>query len=78
MMKGFVERMEREIYYNLPGDINRSEVNIVADPFRNHAAWIGGSMLASLDTYNRFLTVTKQQWESDSESKSALVQRCSF
>jgi len=78
MTNGFVERMETEIYDNLPADIMRSEVNIIADPFRHHAAWIGGSMLASLDTYCQFLTITKAQWESESETRNSIVQRCSF
>lgn len=32
---------------------------------RKHAAWIGGSLMGSFDTYHRNLKITRQEWEEN-------------
>jgi actin-related protein len=32
---------------------------------RKYAAWIGGSLLGSFDTYHRNLKITRQEWEEN-------------
>lgn len=32
---------------------------------RKHAAWIGGSLLASFETYHNSLKITRQEWEEN-------------
>ena len=79
MMAGFVERFEQEILSDLPPEILRSDVHIAADSFREHAAWIGGSMLASLETWSKYMTITKDSWDNtEPDKRPSLVQKISF
>jgi actin-related protein len=79
MMAGFVERFEQEILSNLPPEILQSDVHILADSFREHAAWIGGSMLASLETWSKYMTITKDAWDNtEPDKRPSLVQKISF
>jgi len=78
-MAGFVERFEQEILSNLPPEILQSDVHILADSFREHAAWIGGSMLASLETWSKYMTITKDAWDNtEPDKRPSLVQKISF
>lgn len=82
MLPGFPERMKAELGRLVaPG----TPFNVVPDPQgaggergynsqRKHAAWIGGSMFASLDTFKQ-VRITKQEWEDCDES---IVHRKSF
>lgn len=74
MTPGFLERMKYELVRisqlgtsaNLVPDSRGSERGYNSQ--RKHAAWIGGSMFASLSTFNQ-VTITKQEWlESDNSS----------
>jgi actin-related protein len=78
MMRGFSARIEHELKQSLPSSLTTSDLRVVSDSFRKHAAWIGGSMLASLDTFGKYLTISKAQWDDENEVKSSLVQRSSF
>lgn len=79
MMRGFVERFEQEILANLPPEILRGDVHIIADSFREHAAWIGGSMLASLGTWSKYMTITKDAWDNtEPDKRPSLVQKITF
>jgi actin len=48
MFQGLPERLEQEIVRLAPSDV---KVRVVAPPDRKYAAWIGGSILASLATF---------------------------
>lgn len=72
MTKGFAERIEKELNYLFPQQ-NRS-VPIVADSFRKHSAWIGGSMMGALSTFQS-LAITKSEYDENPEGKLALFHK---
>lgn len=61
MLPGFADRVADELSALAPGP---SRVNVYPDSQRKHAAWIGGSMLGSLPTFNQ-IKVTRQEYEED-------------
>lgn len=34
---------------------------------RKHAAWIGGSLMSSFETYHKTLKISRQEWEENHE-----------
>jgi actin-related protein len=79
MLPGFAERMNNEIIHKASSAdcaLLAPRVRIVPDlqgrergynSQRKHAAWIGGSMFASLPTFGQ-IEITKQEWEDCHES----------
>lgn len=61
MLPGFADRVADEVSALAPGP---TRVNVYPDSQRKHAAWIGGSMLGSLPTFNH-VKVTRQEYEED-------------
>lgn len=51
VMPGFKERFEDEII-RLAEHNAKTDIQVNAGPHRGHAAWIGGSMLASFSTFS--------------------------
>ena len=78
MMKGFYERFDREIKGKLDHLATEHEIKVHADSFRQHAAWIGGSMLASLSTFGNFMVIKKDEWGEDNNVKQSLIHKYSF
>ncbi len=71
MLPGLADRMDKEIRALAPSTFG---VKIIASPERNYATWIGGSILASVSTFQHMF-ITKQEFE---ESGSAIIhQNCS-
>jgi len=68
MFPGLPERMKKEIAKEAPASM---EVKIVAPPERKYSVWIGGSILASLSTFEE-MWVTKQEYD---ESGPSIVHR---
>jgi actin-related protein len=66
MFEGIAERMEKEIKALAPASM---KVKIVAPPERKYSVWIGGSILASLSTFQQ-MWISKQEY--DGEQKPAL------
>ena len=64
MMNGFHELVEKEVAKFAPNGV---DVNVIAHPNRIHAAWIGGSILASSDVF-RQMAITKQKYEEYGEN----------
>ncbi|KAJ1548482.1 Actin-1 [Nowakowskiella sp. JEL0078] len=58
MYPGMPERLERELVGLAPGTI---KVKIVAPPERKYSVWIGGSILASLSSFQQ-MWITKQEY----------------
>jgi len=59
---GFGDRIKSEVD-NMPGSLD--PITVIQDSQRKHASWIGGSMYATLATYDH-LKITKQEYsESD-------------
>ena len=50
VMQGFKDRFEEDII-RLAEHNARTDIQVHAGPHRGHAAWIGGSMLASFSTF---------------------------
>ena len=67
MFPGMKERLEREITALAPA---QRRVNVIAPEERKYAAWIGGSLLASVVTFPQ-MVITREEYE---ESGSGIVQ----
>lgn len=80
MVAGFGDRLERDLQGLVAKSTNRSHrhMNIRVVPSSAHreagytsqrkiAAWIGGSIVASLDTFKQ-IKITRQEWEEDPDA----------
>ncbi|KAJ5068632.1 actin-10-related [Anaeramoeba ignava] len=71
MFPGIAERIEKEVTQLAPPN---TKINTIADSFRLDAVWIGGSILASISTFqNKW--ITKEEYE---ESGVSIVHRKCF
>ena len=68
MFPGIAERMVKEITALVPSTI---KVKIIAPPERKYSVWIGGSILASLSTFQQ-MWISKQEYD---ESGPVIVHR---
>nr|CAX72695.1 Actin 5C [Schistosoma japonicum] len=71
MFPGISDRMQKEICNLAPTTM---KIKIVAPPERKYSVWIGGSILASLSTFNQ-MWITKQEYD---ESGPGIVHRKCF
>jgi len=71
MFEGIAERMEKEIKALAPASM---KIKIVAPPERKYSVWIGGSILASLSTFQA-MWISKQEFD---ESGPQIVHRKCF
>jgi actin-related protein len=71
MYAGISDRMQKEITALAPSSM---KVKIVAPPERKYSVWIGGSILASLSTFQQ-MWISKQEYD---ESGPSLVHRKCF
>ncbi|PHT50491.1 actin [Capsicum baccatum] len=71
MFAGITDRMSKEITALAP---NRMKIKVVAPPERKYSVWIGGSILASLSTFQQ-MWITKGEYD---ESGPAIVHRKCF
>lgn len=71
MYPGVADRVQKEIVALAPSSM---KVKVVAPPERKYSVWIGGSILASLSTFQR-MWVTKQEYD---ESGPSIVHRKCF
>lgn len=76
MLKGFAPRLRRELSAIVPSELER-HVNIVVDSQRRHAAWIGGSMFASLSTFQQ-MKITRAEYDEGKSELRALISRKTF
>ena len=61
MFRGLKERLEKEIKALSPKSM-KEEVQVIASPDRKYAAWIGGSILSSISTFES-MWITKYEYE---------------
>ena len=61
MFDGFDERLRKEMTRLAPASI---KVKVIATPDRKYSAWIGGSILASLSTFESMWITRKEYDES--------------
>ncbi|KAK7030245.1 Actin-2 [Paramarasmius palmivorus] len=71
MYPGIADRMTKELVSMAPSSV---KVKIIAPPERKYSVWIGGSILASLSTFQN-LWVSKQEYD---ESGPGIVHRKCF
>ena len=71
MFEGIAERMEKEIKALAPASM---KIKIVAPPERKYSVWIGGSILASLSTFQQ-MWISKEEYD---EFGPAIVHRKCF
>ena len=71
MFPGISERMHQEITNLAPASI---KVKIVAPPERKYSVWIGGSILASLSTFQS-MWISKEEYD---EAGPSIVHRKCF
>jgi len=71
MFNGIAERMTKEIVALAPQSM---KIKVVAPPERKYSVWIGGSILASLSTFQQ-MWISKQEYD---ESGPSIVHRKCF
>uniref|UniRef100_A0AC34PW55 Actin n=2 Tax=Panagrolaimus sp. JU765 TaxID=591449 RepID=A0AC34PW55_9BILA len=71
MFPGIADRMQKEIQHLAP---NTMKIKIIAPPERKYSVWIGGSILASLSTFQQ-MWISKQEYD---ESGPSVVHRKCF
>ena len=71
MFPGIADRMQKEIANLAPSTM---KIKIIAPPERKYSVWIGGSILASLSTFQQ-MWISKQEYD---ESGPAIVHRKCF
>jgi actin, other eukaryote len=81
MFPGIADRMQKEITALAPSSMKvhphttaLTQVKIVAPPERKYSVWIGGSILASLSTFQQ-MWISKQEYD---ESGPSIVYRKCF
>lgn len=74
-MSGFLERFDYEIK-NIAMHAAKTDINVYADLHRKYAAWIGGSMMASFNTFSD-MTIKREEYEntSDIERPSLILKK---
>ncbi|CAJ1432545.1 unnamed protein product [Effrenium voratum] len=76
MLQNLAPRLRLELKSALASDLSRT-VEVVSDSQRRFAAWIGGSMFASMSTYDQ-VAITKQEYEEGKADVRGLVARKTF
>jgi len=71
MFPGIADRMQKEISALAPSTM---KIKIIATPERKYSVWIGGSILASLSTFQQ-MWISKQEYD---ESGPSIVHRKCF
>ena len=71
MYPGIADRMQKEISALAPSS---EKVKIIAPPERKYAAWLGGSIMASLSTFQQ-MWISKKEYD---ESGPSVVHRKCF
>jgi len=71
MFPGIADRMQKEITHLAPSSM---KIKIIAPPERKYSVWIGGSILASLSTFQQ-MWISKQEYD---ESGPSIVHRKCF
>jgi len=71
MYEGIADRLNKEMVALVP---NTMKVKVVAPPERKYSVWIGGSILASLSTFQQ-MWISKQEYD---ESGPGIVHRKCF
>ena len=68
---GIADRLMKELGYIAPSSV---KVKVIAPPERKYSVWIGGSILASLSTFQQ-MWISKQEYD---EMGASIVHRKCF
>jgi actin-related protein len=71
MFQGFSDRMQKELVSLAPSTL---KIKVIAPPERKYSVWIGGSILASLNTFQQ-MWISKEEFD---ESGPEIVHRKCF
>jgi actin len=71
MFPGIADRLQKELTALAPSSV---KVKVIAPPERKYSVWIGGSILASLSTFQN-MWVSKEEYD---ESGPGIVHRSTF
>ena len=71
MYPGIADRMQKEITALAPSTM---KIKIIAPPERKYSVWIGGSILASLSTFQQ-MWISKQEYDESGPSSTANASR---
>jgi actin-related protein len=71
MFPGIADRMAKELTALAPSNM---KLKVIAPPERKYSTWIGGSILASLSTFQQ-MWISKQEYD---ESGPSIVHRKCF
>ncbi|KAF4353066.1 hypothetical protein F8388_016911 [Cannabis sativa] len=70
MFPGIADRMSKEITALAPSSV---KIKVVAPPERKYSVWIGGSILASLSTFQQYLKLKQiKKWEEKYQMRFTL------
>ena len=72
LMKNFVEKIKSELADDKEGG---GSFNISYSPERQFSAWIGGSIMSSLDNF-KYLWVTKEEYDENGRSLVSIDSKC--
>ena len=70
MFPGMADRVQKEITAMAPSTVN---VKVIAPPERRHGVWIGGSIMATLSTFQQ-MWISKQEY--DETGPSVVHRKC--
>lgn len=71
MIPGMADRIQKELAALAPSTIN---IKMIAPPDRKYSAWIGGSIIASLSSFQQ-MWISKEEYN---ESGPSIVHRKCF
>ena len=74
MFPGFADRLHAELAAKAGRGAN---LRVVPESQRKYAAWIGGSMFASLSTFAQ-IHISKQEYDNESKPGASIVHRKCF
>jgi len=74
MVNGFAGRLQSELRSARLPNCNLSQMKVSADSQLMDASWVGGSMLASLSTFN-YMKIRKQEYD---DSHAVIVHKKCF
>ena len=73
LLPGFKERFEQDLF-DLSSDAARTDIKIDIDLPRSYSAWVGGSMIASLSTFDN-MCITHKEYDDPTDGTRDTVLR---
>lgn len=74
MTRGLLERLQLDLDRKCPDHLEKFNFDIRSDSNRNIAAWIGGSMIASITTFQG-LSIKKSEYDENNDAKVHLISK---